>query len=158
MSREVLYSLKDINYTGSGTIAYSNNELILTGYVWATDDNYIEINPTGNTYYYHIVLNKNTSGSQLYVGFERYDANKTATSNNSCVYVYSSTSAVSGETHIKGTVNLATDFAGNPTKYIKLRILNSWNSLSSTTNESRFKLLSLRETSSINSTLFKKPG
>jgi hypothetical protein len=48
---------------------------------------YIPINPTGHTYEYDYTISVN-AGNQFYIGFERYDSNKTARSNNACVYIY----------------------------------------------------------------------
>lgn len=154
MSRELMKPLAV--YTGIySTPTFSNGILSTTGRNWLTDGNYIEINPSGNQFYYDIIYS-NVSGTLLYIGFERYDAAKTPTSNNSCIYVLSSTSAATN-THICGTVNLATDVLGSPTKYIKLRILTDWNNdhASSVTS---FKFVSLREASTITAPTFGKNG
>ena len=115
MSRELMYPLALIHkQSGAGSVSYANSALTLIGYSWASDGNYIEINPSGNSFYYEIIYS-NTTGSQLYLGFERYDANKTATSNSSCAYVLSQdTGAINSR--IRGTINLSTDVLGSPTK------------------------------------------
>lgn len=64
------------------------------------------------------------AGNQFYVGFERYDVDKTSRSNQACVYVYTTKpSADVVYQRFFGTVNLATDGV-NPTDTIKLRVLN----------------------------------
>ncbi len=115
------------------TTPYTNNSIFTTNYnnngeLYFTDNgsagsNYIKINPSGKTYYYDMELSI-ASGNQFYVGFERYDVDKTARSNQACVYVYS-TKPTANVTHQRyfGTVNLATDTV-NPTDTIRLRILN----------------------------------
>ena len=86
---------------------------------------YIEINPEGHRYIYDFTISV-SDGNQFYIGFERYDENKTARSNNACTYVYSNKP---GSDLVKrrytGIVNLSTDGV-NPCKYIRLRILNGW--------------------------------
>ena len=86
---------------------------------------YIEINPEGHEYIYDFTISV-SDGNQFYIGFERYDENKTARGNNACTYVYSNKP---GSDLVKrrytGTVNLSTDGV-NPCKYIRLRILNGW--------------------------------
>lgn len=98
----------------------------------------------------------NVAGTLLYIGFEKYDAAKTPTSNNSCVYVLSSTAAATNG-HICGVVNLATDSLGSPTKYIKLRILTDWNN-DHNTSVTSFKFVSLRESNAITAPTFGKNG
>lgn len=144
-SREVIPGVQAIyKQSGNGSIVSTSEESQINGYVWGTSG-YFEISPNGHTYEYDFVYD-NTEGSLLYIGFERYDANKTQTSNNSCAYFVSSTAGVSNK-RVKGTINLATDDNGTTTKYIKLRILGNWNN-NVTNAVSKIKLCSLREVSS----------
>lgn len=154
-SREVIPGVGAIykNY-GEGTVVSTSEKSILSGHVWGTSG-YFEISPSGHTYEYDFVYD-NTKDSLLYIGFERYDANKTSTSNNSTVYFVSSSSAASNK-RVKGTINLATDSNGNETKYIKLRILGNWNNNVSNA-VAVIKSCSLREVSSYESVNFNKNG
>ena len=90
--------------------------------------NYIEIVPGVYEYDYTISVN---AGNQFYIGFERYDANKTSRSNNACAYTWATKpSSDIVKTRYKGTINLTTD-GTNPIKYIALRILNGWSGTTS---------------------------
>lgn len=113
------YNDLSTRYTGYN----NNNEIYLTGKTSIGSD-YITISPTNKTYYYDIEISS-TASNQIYIGFTRFDANKTATTNSSAIYVIS-TSAATDHTRYKGTVDLSTDLNGNPTAFIKLRILNDW--------------------------------
>ena len=118
-----------IKYSGSGTYTLKylpNGDFQMTGYIWPKTD-LIPINPTGKTYYYDIEYS-NVAGNRLYVGFEKYDANKGTGANNECQYVISTTSAAN---HVRatGTVNLSTA-NGNTAAYTKLRLLNNWDNAS----------------------------
>ena len=106
---------------------------------------YIPINPTGHTYEYDYTISVNT-GNQFYIGFERYDANKTARSNNACVYTYATKpSSDVVKQHFKGTVDLSTD-GTNPCAFIALRILNGWSGTTSgVTGTATIHNISLRE-------------
>lgn len=107
--------------------------------------NYIEINPDGNKYLYDFTVSVAT-GNQFYIGFERYDENKTSRSNNACVYAVSiKPSSDIVKRRYKGVINLATDGV-NPCKYIRLRVLNGWTGTdSSSTKLATIHNLSLRE-------------
>ena len=85
---------------------------------------YFKVNPSGKTYYYDIVVSV-SAGNQFYIGFQRYDAAKTARSNNATVYVVATkpTSDVVYQRY-KGTVDLSTDGV-NPCDTISLRVLNN---------------------------------
>jgi len=106
---------------------------------------YIKINPTGKTYYYDTEISV-AAGNQFYIGFERYDVNKTPRSNAACAYII----AIKPSNDIDhqryfGTINLATDGV-NPTDTIALRVLNAWSGTdSSSTKEATIHYLSLRE-------------
>lgn len=91
---------------------------------WVRHD-YIPINPTGVTYQYDITCSI-AVGNQVHIGWERFDAQKTARTNDATVYVISTkpTSAIVKKNY-KGTVNLSTDGV-NPAAFIRLRILNAW--------------------------------
>ena len=126
------------NYNSNGEPQFtSNNASAGTGY--------IEISPTGHTYEYDYTISVN-AGNQFYIGFERYDANKTARSNNACVYTFASKpSSNIVKQHYTGTINLATD-GTNPCKYIALRILNGWSGTTSgVTGTATIHSISLRQ-------------
>lgn len=156
MSRELMPAFETLRRrSGSGTFANQNCELEMTGYIWVMDMDYIEIDPNGHTYYYDFTFDCD-QGNLLYIGFEKYDAVKTPTSNNSTTYFYSSTNLVT-DYRVKGTINLATDSLGSPTKYIKLRVLNNWNETSGT-KKATIKHMSLREVTTIQQPLVNKNG
>ena len=124
------------NEKGEATLTANNQSL---GSV------YVPVNPTGKTYYYDMQLSIN-AGNQFYVGFERYDADKTPRSNNACVYVYSTrptTDVV--KQRFRGTVDLSTDGV-NPCAFVTLRVLNGWSGTTSgVTGKATIHYLSLRE-------------
>lgn len=123
----------------------SNGEYQFTANNTSAGSEYIQINPTGHTYYYDYTISVNT-GNQFYIGFERYDENKTSRSNNACVYTYTTkpSSDVVRQRFI-GTVDLSTD-GTNPCKYIALRILNGWSGTTSgVTGTATIHSFSLRE-------------
>ena len=126
----------------------SDGEIILTGYS-SIGSKYIPISPTEKTYYYDIEVSI-AANNQFYFGFERYDADKTARSNNACTYVIAEkpTSDLSHKRYF-GTVNLSTD-GTNPCAFIAVRILNDWNNASGRT--AIVHKMSLREVST-----FQKP-
>lgn len=105
-------------YNDKGELYFENS-----GTSASVGSDYIQIYPSGKTYYYDMILSV-AAGNQFYVGFERYDAQKTARSNQACVYIYSTkpTSDVVYQRYF-GTVDLSTDGV-NPTDTITLRILN----------------------------------
>lgn len=110
-----------INFNSNGESQFTTNNS-------SAGTDYLEITPGIYEYDYTISVN---SGNQFYIGFERYDANKTSRSNNACVYTYStkpSTNIV--KQRYKGTVDLSTDSV-NQLKYIALRILNGWSGTTS---------------------------
>lgn len=123
------------------TLSYSNNsgkwqnftadgEWYFDATGTSTGTPHISISPTGKTYYYDIIVSKD-AGNQVYIGFEKYDADKTPRSNNACVYVMSDKTNAYDHRRFFGTVNLATDGV-NPTATIRLRVLNGWSSTSGT--------------------------
>jgi len=114
-------------------------------YAYGYPPGYYEILNTGYTYQYDLEYS-NTAGNQLYIGFERYDANKTATSNSSTVYIVS-TKVAHENTKVTGTVNLSKDVNNATVKYIKPRILNNWSGSTTTgvENVASIKYFTLRE-------------
>ena len=128
------------NRTNPFTNYNSKGEMTFTDASSAGSD-YIPILPTNHTYEYDITYSFD-SGNHFYIGFERYDIDKTARSNNACVYVVDSTSGAD-HNRIKGTVNLSTDTV-NQCRYIALRILNGWYN---TTGTATIHNMSLHEVS-----------
>lgn len=126
----------------------SDGEIILTGSS-SIGSKYIPTSPTGKTYYYDIEVSI-AADNQFYFGFERYDVNKTARSNNACTYVIV-TKPTSNLSHKRyfGTVDLSTD-GTNPCAFIAVRILNDWSNGSGRT--AIIHRMSLREVST-----FQKP-
>lgn len=117
---------------------------------------YIEITP--GTYYYDTTISVNT-GNQFYIGFERYDADKTTRENNACAYIYTTKpSSDVVKQRYKGTVNLSTD-GTNTLKYITLRILNGWSGTTSgVTGQATVHNLSLRLVSNAHAPKVKRTG
>lgn len=110
---------------------------------------YIYIKPTGKTYYYDIELSCNT-GNQFYIGFHRYDKDKTPRSNDACAYIIAikPTSDIVHKRYF-GTVNLSTDET-NPCDSISLRVLNGWSGTTSgVTGTATIHRFSLREVASL---------
>ena len=139
--------LYDIEKTGSytGTIIKDENGIHLNDYIWVNHD-FIPINPVNKTYKYDITFS-NTDGNMFYIGWERYDANKTSRSNNACIYVQGNKTA-RDYYRIQGTVDLSTDGV-NPCAFIRIRILNKWSgSTSDTEGKATIHSLSLKEFSS----------
>ena len=113
--------------SASGTLTFNSyGHAVILGKFWAwyNDGEYTEVD-SDSVFYYDIIYSCNNTNRHLF-GFERYDTNKTATSNNSCVYIVDSTSTYTCR-HVSGVIDLSKDVAGNKTKYIRLRILNEWN-------------------------------
>ena len=119
---------------------------------------YIKINPTGKTYYYDTMVSV-SAGNQFYIGFERYDANKTARSNQACVYIAApKPSSDLVRYRYRGTIDLSTDGV-NPCDTIRIRILNGWTgSDSSSTKKATVHYLSLREVTTPETTSISKQG
>lgn len=118
-----------IKQSGSSTYTLEylpNGDFQMTGYIWPKTD-YIPIEPTGKTYYYDVEYS-NVAGNRLYVGFEKYDANKQTGSNSECQYVVSTASAAN-HVRVTGTINLSTANGGTAA-YTKLRLLNNWENAS----------------------------
>ena len=143
-NREIEHLYDTQKSSGSGTFTQDKNGLHMNGNIWIYHD-YIPINPTGKTYKYDITYSCD-AGNQFYIGWERYDANKTSRSNNACVYVVAtkpSTDVV--KNRVKGIISLSTDGV-NPCAFIKLRILNKWTgSDSNTQGKATIHSLSLKE-------------
>ena len=118
--------------------------------------NFIEITPGIYEYDYTISVN---AGNQFYIGFERYDADKTSRSNAACVYTYATKpSSDVVKQRYKGTVDLSTDGV-NTIKYIALRILNGWSGTTSgVTGQATIHNLSLRLQSAATNPQLTKTG
>lgn len=145
---EFLYDLQRTS-SSTGLFTQDTDGLHLNDFVWVYHD-YVPINPTGKTYKYDITYSCD-AGNQFYIGWERYDANKTSRSNSACVYVISTKPSMDVVMNrVKGTVNLSTDGV-NPCAFIKLRILNKWTGSDSDTNgTATIHSFSLKEYSSDN--------
>ena len=118
--------------------------------------NFIVITPGIYEYDYTISVN---TGNQFYIGFERYDADKTSRSNAACVYTYATKpSSDVVKQRYKGTVNLSTDGV-NPIKYIALRILNGWSGTTSgVTGQATIHNFSLRLVTNTQNPKLQKTG
>jgi hypothetical protein len=149
--------------SGAGILTTTADMAIMSGNCWVTDTlngGYIEINP--GTYYYDIVYS-NMAGNKLYVGWEQYDSAKTSTSNNSTFYVINTTGAATN-VRVKGERAITNDSGSRPVKYVKLRVLNSWEStsgsssisfLSLRTKDATTRTLSVRKTGVVESNSYK---
>lgn len=130
---EYFYNFK--KGSGSGILSHESDGLHLNGGIWVYhgSSEYISINPSGKTYKYDVVCSID-AGNQFYIGWERYDADKTARSNDACTYIVATkpTSNLVYK-HYSGTVNLSTDGV-NPCAFIRLRILNKWSGSTTDTN------------------------
>ena len=120
----------------------SDGSYTCSGKTWFHGD-YIPINPSGKTYYYDIEYS-NVSGNLFYVGFERYDANKDSGQNNGTRYIINNSNAAS-RVRLTGIIDLATALTGNPTAFVKLRILNDWNNSGNTSYKGTIHYISLKE-------------
>ena len=137
---EYMYDFK--KNSGNGTFVQDKDGLYLNQQIWVSHD-YIPIDPTNKTYKYDIIYSCD-EGNLLYIGWERYDANKTSRSNNACTYVISS-QVEHNYYRKRGTVDLLTDGV-NPCAFIKLRILNKWTGSNNDTNgTATIHYLSLKE-------------
>ena len=119
----------------SGTNAYyiDSDGVHMPAYEWLNHD-FVPINPSSMTFQYDIVCSI-AKGNQFYIGWERYDENKTARSNNATVYVVATkpTADITKQRY-QGTVNLSTDGV-NPAAFCRLRILNAWTGTDSTSTK-----------------------
>lgn len=149
MSQEIEYLYPLAINSGSGTYFYNSEGLHMNAGIWLFHT-YTPISPANKTYYYDIVASID-AGNQFYIGWERFDADKTNRSNNACVYIISlKPSSDTIKRRFCGTVNLSTD-GTNPTAFIRLRILNAWTGTDSeSTKQAIIHSLSLREVSSGN--------
>ena len=145
-SRELEY-LYDL--TGEANCTRDADGLHITGGVWINHrtDPYVPVDPA-KSYYYDMIYSVD-AGNQFYIGYERYDEDKAATSNNSCSYqVATKPTSDVRYVHISGAFNAikSTLSTGKPVAYIKLRILNKWSgSTTDTTGNATIHSLSLRE-------------
>jgi len=127
------------------TIFNSKKEHYLEGSNISIGSEYVKINPVGKTYYYDMEISV-SAGNQVYIGFERYDKDKTSRANNACIYA-KSIKPTTDLIHKRyfGTINLATD-GTNQTDTIALRILNGWGGTTeNSTKIMTIHYLSLRE-------------
>ena len=72
------------NHTNPWNSFDSNGEITLTNNVSLGSD-YIKINPQGKKYYFDADISVDAN-NQVYIGFQRYDASKTARSNDATMY------------------------------------------------------------------------
>lgn len=115
--------LHPFSYTnGTSAIRLPNGDFQMKDRVWPSSD-YIPINPVGKTYYYDVEYS-NSGGGRLYIGFEKFDANKQSGANYECQYVVSTTGTYD-HARVTGTINLSTA-NGNTAAYTRLRLLNNW--------------------------------
>lgn len=150
------YSSKNAN----NPKAWTNGELYFSGAFVSAGSTYIKIKNTGYTYYFDCEVTV-SSNNRFYIGFEKYDANKTSTANQSCVYTVSLGNTAVTRQHYSSIVNLATDSNGNATDTICLRILSGWSGSSDAANSSAtVHSVTLREvpTSSLATMNFSKNG
>ena len=134
----------------------SNNEPQFTTNSSSAGSDYIVITPGIYEWDYTVSIN---AGNQFYIGFERYDADKTSRSNAATVYQLGFKPS---EDLIKkrffGTVDLSTDGV-NPIKYIALRILNGWSGTTSgVTGQATIHNFSLRLQSAATNPQLTKTG
>ena len=140
---EIQYLHDFITVSGSSANFSQNKDGLHLNQAVYLRHNYIPINPNGKTYKYDIIYSNN-AGNLLYIGWERFDIDKTARSNDACTYVMGNKIAANYK-RIQGTVNLSTDGV-NPCAFIRLRILNKWTGSDSDTNgTATIHYLSLKE-------------
>ena len=147
-------------FSGSGTFSETEDGLVVTNQIWVfpTDtlgSNFIPVSPSGKTYYYDVTYS-NVADNYFLIGIESFDVNKTNTLNNSCRYILT-TSAAADHTRKFGTIDISKDGNGNPTSYIRIRILNSWDGANSA-NTATIHFLSLREVTTLGKTSVYKNG
>ncbi len=140
-------------YKSSGSYVWNEDtcDLEITGgahlKMYADDGTtYTPVKRDGVTYYWDAIYS-NSSGNQFYIGIEKFDANKTGTSNDSCSYIVN-TKAKYDHNRAFGTFTLVNDANGNPVKYIRVRVLNNWTgSVTGETcgNVAKIHFLSIRE-------------
>lgn len=142
-------------HTNTPCTTIVNGEYTLTGSK-SISTPYIPIAPTGHTYQYDIEISTDAS-NVFYIGFERYDKDKTARSNNACVYLTGMNGTPSERIHqrYRGTVDLSTDGV-NPCAFIALRILNDWSSPNS--RKATIHKFSLREISTVQTPTINNTG
>lgn len=136
----------------------SNGEMYFDTNTTSAGSDYISINPINHTYYYDFDISLN-AGNKFYIGFERYDADKTSRSNNATIYICDTRPTEDiNHKHIFGTVDLSTDGV-NPCAFIALRILNGWTGTTSgVVGIATIHSMSLREVSTIQNPKLYKNG
>ena len=132
----------------------SNGEPEFTANGTSAGTDFIPITP--GIYEYDFTITTN-AGNMFYLGFERFDKDKTSRSNAACVYIKSGTNECTHQ-HFQGTVDLSTDGV-NPCAYIALRILNGWGGTTSgVTGQATIHNISLRLKSDTNKAQLTKQG
>ena len=114
-----------INFSGGGTYSFTADGIYMNGTKYLKSSNYIRIHPEYCSFKYDFTVSV-SAGNLFYIGWERYDIDKTARSNDACVYKCSikpTTDLI--RARYRGTIDLSTDGV-NPAAYVKLRILNKW--------------------------------
>ena len=130
------------SYDGTGSFSVDKDGLHITDTKYLKSSNYIYVRSDFYTFTYDVVVSI-SAGNQFYLGWERYDKDKTARSNNACVYVVTTTPSTDiVKARYRGTVDLSTDGV-NPLRYIKLRVLNLWTSSSAQEGTATVHSLSL---------------
>ena len=133
-----------------------NGDLVIKTHTWISSD-YIEIDPTNKTYYYDIEYST-VSGNWFLVGFERYDSDKQSAANNGCIYIVAGRDTQDHK-RLTGTIDLSRISSdGNTTAYIKLRILNDWDTTGNSSYIGKIHHLSLKEVTTIKSADINKNG
>lgn len=129
------------NFSGNGSFSIDSDGLHTVNKIFLKGE-YIPIRPDIYTFRYDIVVSF-TAGNMYYVGFERYDKDKTSRSNDACVYfIASNPSHDIVRRRYRGTVDLSTDGV-NPAAFIKLRVLNLWTNSTAETGTATIHSLSL---------------
>ena len=93
----------------------------------STRTDYIEVNSELNDYFLTVTYSASKE-NLFYIGFERFDENKTTRPNEACYYVVegkTTNDVIKKKLNLKLTQAFSTDTV-NPCKYIRLRVLNGW--------------------------------
>lgn len=131
----------------SNVVFNNDGSYTISGHTWPTSD-YIPISPNSSKKYYYDIEFSNVEGNLLYVGFEKYDANKQSGSNSECQYQVATTAAANHK-RVKGIIDLSTA-NGNTAAFTKLRILNNWNNVNNNTYKGTIHHISLKESVKFN--------
>ena len=136
-----LVSMGVSHFSGTGSFSVDHDGLHLINNEYVKSD-YIPIRPDIYTFRYDYVISV-SGGNMFYIGWERYDKDKTSRSNNACVYTYATmpTTGISYRRY-RGTVDLSTDGV-NPAAFIRLRVLNLWTNSTAETGTATIHSLNL---------------